>query len=110
MPQNTAMTYDRMMAVLNETRPGDRLRIVVADVPVDQYRIKMLLYVCHPMMGGTPYLDIGDDGALTLSAVHDSGTWFDCRSYEATVLEGFDADDFAYRTLRNGMLESIEKY
>jgi hypothetical protein len=107
MTQSTKMTTDEMQAVLDAAQPDDMLRITfVADQPVDQYRIRMILVVCHTMLGETPYLAMLDGHALLLAAVHDTGEW-QIYSYDAMVLPGFDADDFAYRTLRHGLLESI---
>ncbi len=103
----TTMTNEQMTGILRAVRPGDKLRIVFADKPAEKVRIQMVLVLCKPHPSAT--LDIGEFPAATLFAIADSGFWASHRAYVATVLDGFDPEDFIYRTLRHGLLESIQK-
>jgi hypothetical protein len=93
-------------------RPGDRFRMTFVDRPVDQDLAvgAMAFGVLATNGPGRPTATLAME-ELTLGnlwAAAESGHWF-VRTYEATVLAGFDPADFIYRLVRRGVLESIEK-
>ncbi len=110
MANGTVMTNQAMQQVLDGLQPGDRFRMTFADLPVDEYRIQMIAVLCMSTPGSAATLKLGEMGMFTLQAVVETRRWEDFRTYEATVLQDFDPEDFAYRTLRHGLLESIEKF
>ena len=105
----TQMSAEEMQVVLDGLLPTDRIRIVFKDMPVEAIRIMMILVLFGATMHQAATLELSEMQLATLMAVQESGKWEGYRTYEATILEGFEPDDFAYRTLRHGLLESITR-
>ncbi len=103
------MPYDQMVSVIKSARPGDKLRIIFADKPVDKVRIVAFLGLTMTGIGGKPALAISDWGLMDLVAVADYGDWHGFRSYDVTVLESFDVNDFVTCTQPHELFESITK-
>jgi len=99
------MELDKMSEVIDALRPGYMFRIVFRDETFDG-DLKGRLYMILEMHGQS--IDFGEMPMWNLKSVADSGEWHGFRTYIIRVLEGFDPEYFARRTLDREMLESIE--
>ncbi len=105
------MTNEEMLAVVKTMRPGDRFTITFADLPLAgdlENRLNKVLALCEPQGNA---IRIGQRDIATLKAVRGFGRWNGfLRTYDLTVLSGFNADEFADLTVRRDLLESIERF
>jgi len=101
------MTREEMGAIIKATKPGDELRLVFVNKTFNgdlKGRLYHILCMCSPIGNA---ISMAELSMLNLQAVADSGRWEGFRTYIVTILEGFDAEHFARRTIEHEMLESI---
>lgn len=107
---NTAVqSMKEIREVIHAARPGDKLEVVFADKTFGDDLKGRLYFILAMMPPAGNALGISEMGMMALKAIADSGKWEGRRKYTFTVLDDFDADYFAHRTIGRELIESVNK-
>jgi len=110
MDMMSKQSSDKMRDVIIKAKPGDKLKILFAEVDLDKpgnlAHLNSIIEMCIP---NGRAIDIGPTFVDSLLSVIEYKRWAPhVKIQTAEVLIGFNAEDFISHTIECGMLESIE--
>ncbi len=103
------MTRDEMAALIGELKPGEKIRITLANRPADENFKGNLYWFLAMCLPDNNSLQMQELGRILLKCVADSGRFEGNYEYPVTILQGFDASQFVSKMIWRDVVHRIDR-